>query len=154
LLPASQGRNLIVNPTVASSSSIPSAAIVGVDVAKAMLDVFWHPAALRLRVANSPAGRAGLLRRLKAVDIERVVVESTGGYERDLLNELLDAAVPVAQVNPRIVRDFARSYNLLAKTDRLDAAVLARFGEERKPRTLGPADKIRLMLQELITARR
>src|SRR5208282_6023920 len=154
-LPASQGRNLIVNHAlVVSSSPLPSSTtMVGVDVAKATLDVFWRPA-MRLKVVNSPAGRAGLLRRLQAVDVDRVVVESTGGYERDLLSELLEAAVPVAQVNPRIVRDFARSYNLLAKTDRIDATVLARFGEERKPRTLGPADKIRLMLQELIAARR
>jgi transposase len=127
---------------------------VGIDVCKARLDVFIHPTAKRLGVDNSPRGRAGLVRRLRGLPIDRVVVESTGGYERDLLMDLMGARVAVAQVNPRVVRDFARSYNLLAKTDSIDAEVLARFAQERKPRTLGPVDTIRLMLQELIAARR
>jgi len=154
-LPASQGRNLIVNHAlVVSSSPLPSSTtMVGVDVAKATLDVFWRPA-MRLKVVNSPAGRAGLLRRLQAVDVDRVVVESTGGYERDLLSELLEAAVPVAQVNPRIVRDFARSYNLLAKTDRIDAAVLAAFGQVVQPEPRPLQDEQARALRDLVARRR
>lgn len=127
---------------------------VGVDVSKARLDVFIHPAGEPLGILNTPRGRSPLLRRLKRLAVDRVVVESSGGYERDLLLDLLHAGVAVAHVNPRVVRDFAKSYNLLAKTDSIDAQVLARFGQERKPRTLGPVDTIRLMLQELIATRR
>jgi|HubBroStandDraft_6_1064221.scaffolds.fasta_scaffold271332_1 transposase len=129
-------------------------AFVGIDVSKARLDVSDSPEAKPFSVDNTPRGRSVLLRRLRRIPVERVVVESSGGYERDLLLDLMGAGVAVAQVNPRIVRDFARSYNLLAKTDAIDAALLARFGRERKPRTLGPVDTIRLMLQELIAARR
>jgi transposase len=127
---------------------------VGVDVSKARLDVFIHPAGQPLGILNTPRGRSPLLRRLKRLAVDRVIVESSGGYERDLLMELLQAGIAVAHVNPRVVRDFAKSYNLLAKTDSIDAQVLARFGQERKPRTLGPVDTIRLMLQELIATRR
>jgi transposase len=127
---------------------------IGVDVSKARLDIFVHPVSKRLSVHNTPRGRADLIRRIRRLRIDRVVVESTGGYERDLLVDLLEAGITVAHVNPRVVRDFARSYNLLAKTDSIDAAVLARFAQERKPRTLSPVDTIRLMLQELIATRR
>jgi transposase len=127
---------------------------VGVDVSKARLDVCVHPLGTSFSLQNLPRGRAALIRRLQPLSVDRVVVESSGGYERDLLIDLMEAGVPVAQVNPRQVRDFAKSYNLLAKTDAIDAGLLARFGQERKPRTLGPVDTIRLMLQELIAARR
>jgi transposase len=132
----------------------PVPAFVGIDVSKARLDVSGSPEAKPFSVDNTPRGRAGLLRRLQRVPIDRVVVESSGGYERDLLQDLMDGGLNVAHVNPRVVRDFAKSYNLLAKTDAIDADLLARFGRERKPRTLGPVDTIRLMLQELIAARR
>ena len=138
--------------SVARTSLVP--AFVGIDVSKARLDISGSADAKPFSVDNTPGGRAVLLRRLRRIPVERVVVEASGGYERDLLLDLLGAGVAVAQVNPRIVRDFARSYNLLAKTDAIDAELLARFGRERKPRTLGPVDTIRLMLQELIAARR
>jgi transposase len=137
-----------------NSPASAAAVFVGVDVSKARLDLFIEPTSQRFSVENSPRGRAALLRQLQRLPVDRVVVESTGGYERDLLLDLLQARIPVAHVNPRIVRDFAKSYNLLAKTDALDAALLARFGRERTPRTLGPADTIRFMLQELIATRR
>ena len=129
-------------------------AFVGIDVSKARLDVSDSPETKPFSVDNTPRGRAVLLRRLRRTPVDRVVVESSGGYERDLLLDLMVGGLNVAHVNPRVVRDFAKSYNLLAKTDAIDAGLLARFGRERKPRTLGPVDTIRLMLQELIAARR
>jgi transposase len=139
---------------ISAPTSATDVLFVGVDVSKARLDIFIHPTAQRFSVENTPRGRAALIRQLKRLPVDRLVVESTGGYERDLLLDLLKAKIPVAHVNPRVVRDFAKSYNLLAKTDSLDADLLARFARERKPRTLGPVDTIRLMLQELIAARR
>jgi transposase len=145
-----------ISELISSSAPTPpdERLFVGVDVSKARLDVFIHPLAERFGVNNTPGGRAEVIRRLKRLPIDRVVVESTGGYERDLLAELMAACLSVAHVNPRPVRDFAKSYNLLAKSDAMDASVLALFAQERKPRTLGPVDTIRLMLQELIAARR
>lgn len=145
-----------VSNLIGPSAPLPrdEGVFVGVDVSKARLDIFIHPACKRLGVDNTHRGRAALIRQLKRLPIDRVVVESTGGYERDLLVDLMEARLGVAHVNPRVIRDFARSYNLLAKTDCIDAAVLARFAQERKPRTLGPVDTIRLMLQELIATRR
>ena len=86
--------------------------------------------------------------------VSRVVVESTGGYEHPLLDALLDAAVPTALVNPRCVRDFARGLGQLAKTDRIDALVLARFAQLAEPTPLGSSSKMGRMLKELVTRRR
>ena len=119
---------------------------VGIDVSKASLDVAVHPTKEDWTVSNDPAGLQELLPRLQALQPQIIVLEATGGYETLLVAALLAGGLPVAVVNPRQVRDFAKSIRRLAKTDRIDAHVLARFATavELKVRPLPDAQ-----LQEL-----
>jgi transposase len=105
-------------------------------------------------VPNTPAGRGKLIGRIRGLPLARVVVESSGGYERPLLFEMLEADLPAAHVNPRVVRDYAGSFNQLAKSDPVDAKVLSCFGRERQPRLFTAGDKLRHMLQDLNRCRR
>lgn len=101
---------------------------VGIDVSKATLDVAVHGQACPTRsFANTPVGHAKLGCWLVALAPTQIVLEATGGYEQAALDALYEAGLPVARVNPRQARDFARAIGQLAKTDRLDAAVLAQF---------------------------
>ena len=111
---------------------------IGIDVAKESLDVAYaSPGGIeRHLVENSRCGHSSLIERLPAQGEARVVVEATGGYERALVTALIEAGYRVAVVNPRQVRDFAKALGILAKTDRIDALVLARFGEQVRPRLL------------------
>jgi transposase len=106
---------------------------VGIDVAKDSFAVASEPADLKLSLPNDPTGRRRLLDRLQAQPVALIVLEATGGYERDLVAELLHAGLPVVVANPRQVRDFARGMGYLAKTDPIDAGVLARFGQVVQP---------------------
>ena len=106
---------------------------VGIDVSKAWLDVAGRPDPAPSRVANDPAGIAALVADLRALAPELVVLEATGGLELPVVAALQVAGLPVAVVNPRQVRDFARATGQLAKTDRLDAALPARFAEAIRP---------------------
>lgn len=119
---------------------------IGIDVSKASLDVAVHPTKEDWTVSNDPAGLQELLPRLQALQPQIIVLEATGGYETLLVAALLAGGLPVAVVNPRQVRDFAKSIGRLAKTDRIDAHVLARFATavELKVRPLPDAQ-----LQEL-----
>ncbi|MDP4157950.1 MAG: IS110 family transposase [Bacillota bacterium] len=98
---------------------------VGIDVGKAALDVAVDGVSGVLRFANSPSGIGKLLRHLRALDDARIVVEATGGYEEALLEACCDAGLWAARVNPRQARDFARATGELAKTDAIDARLLA-----------------------------
>jgi transposase len=111
---------------------------VGIDVAKFDLQV----AALKqsLRFPNTPAGHRQLIAWLRTLGGVHVVLEATGGYENKLLAALQAAAIPVSRVNPRQVRDFAKASGRLAKTDKIDAAVLADFGAALPPRATLPPD--------------
>lgn len=102
---------------------------VGIDVSKEWVDVAVRPAGDAWRVDRDQDGVDGLVLRLRELAPRLVVMEASGGYEVPLVAALSAASVPVAVVNPRHVRDFARSQGILAKTDRLDAAVIAHFGE-------------------------
>jgi len=102
---------------------------VGIDVSKAWLDVGTWPAGESLRVAYDAAGVADLVQRLSARHPRAVVLEASGGLEALAASELQAAGLMVAVVNPRQVREFARSLGRLAKTDRLDALVLAQFAQ-------------------------
>ncbi len=106
---------------------------IGIDVAKTHLDVAVRPTAEQWRVANDGEGVEAIVSRLRAVAPTLIVLEATGGYGRALIAALAAAGLPVAVVNPRQVRDFARSTGKLAKTDSLDAQALARFGEAVRP---------------------
>ena len=107
--------------------------VVGIDISKTQLDVAIRPAGESIRVPYDATGLTALLARLSQVRPTRIVVEATGGLERPLLRALVDAALPVIAVNPRQVRDFAKATGRLAKTDELDAQVLAHFAEAIQP---------------------
>jgi len=106
---------------------------VGIDVAKAQLDIAVRPSAEQWVAANDEEGVAALVARLRAVHPTLVVLEATGGRELPVAAALAAAGLAVAVVNPRQVRDFARAVGQLAKTDALDAQLLARFGEVVRP---------------------
>jgi transposase len=107
---------------------------VGIDVAKARLDVAEGPEASPWQVANDEAGISRVVDSLQALAPALVVLEATGGWELPLVAALAAAGLPVAVVNPRQVRDFARATGRLAKTDRIDAKVLAHFAQAVQPR--------------------
>ena len=109
---------------------------VGIDVAKAHLDVHLRPQGESFRVGNDPDGIAALVGRLTAWAPAGIVLEATGGYEALLVGALAAAGLTPALVNPRQARDFARATGRLAKTDAIDAAALAHFAE-----AIGPVPK-------------
>ena len=102
---------------------------IGIDVSKAWVDVAVRPTGEAWRVNQDQEGGEALVLRLQAMSPQCIVMEATGGYEAPIVAALGAAGLPVAVVNPRQVRDFARSQGKLAKTDRLDAAVIAHFGQ-------------------------
>ena len=107
---------------------------VGIDVSKAKLDVAVGPQEQIWQADNTVAGITSLVKRLGKLDPTLIVVEATGGYEAKLVEALCAAGLPVARVNPSRVRKFALGMNWLAKTDRIDARLLVRFGEKANPR--------------------
>lgn len=107
---------------------------VGIDVSKAKLDVSVGPQEQIWQADNTVAGITSLVRRLGKLTPSLIVVEATGGYEAQLVGALCAASLPVARVNPGRVRKFAQGMNWLAKTDRIDARLLVRFGEKANPR--------------------
>jgi transposase len=123
---------------------------VGVDVAKHRLDIHLRPAGESLAVANDEAGVAGLAERLAALQPALVVLEATGGLQA----RLAAVGLPVAVVNPRQVRDFARATGRLAKTDRLDAEAIARFAEAVRPEPRPLDDAAARALEALVARRR
>jgi len=125
---------------------------VGIDVAKAQLDVALGPNGERFAVANDERGISALLKRLEPADL--VIIEATGGLEVLVASALATAGIGVAVVNPRQVRDFARATGQLAKTDALDAQVLVRFGEAVKPQVRVLPDAQAQVLEALVNRRR
>jgi transposase len=113
--------------------------IIGVDVSQDHLDVYVRPAGRRRRFANTPAGIADLLAWVRPHAADRIVFESTGPYQKAAVGALLAEGLPAVVVNARQVRDFAKAMNYLAKTDTLDAAVIAHFGEVA-PTTVRPLE--------------
>ena len=133
---------------------VTSHAFVGIDVAKHSLDVYLASDDRCFTVKNSTAGFRELLDELPAAGSCFIVIEATGGYQSRVVGALVAAGHRVAVVNPRQVRDFARSLGILAKTDRLDARVIARFGEHARPRTVEVGSEKQAELRELVTRRR
>jgi transposase len=128
---------------------------LGIDVSKDTLEVAWASGLPpQERVTNDAAGIACLVEKLARQEIERIVLEATGGYEKPLVGALLEARLPVVIINPRQARDFARATGHLAKTDRIDAQVLARFAEQVRPPLRPLADAQALQLQEILARRR
>ena len=127
---------------------------VGIDISKARLDVALRPAGSPFTVPYDDAGIAMVVERLSALSPVGIVVEATGGLEVLLSGALATAGLPVAVVNPRQVRDFARATGRLAKTDRLDAQILAQFAEAVRPACRPLPDASTQQLAALLTRRR
>jgi transposase len=139
---------------------MPSQIFVGIDVAKAQLDMALRPTGERWALTNDDAGIAVLVPRLQAIAPQLIVLEATGSYQRAVVAALAAAGLPVAVVNPRHARDFAKATGQLAKTDALDARALAHFAEAVRPmpRPLPDtqADELRAWLarrRQLVTMR-
>lgn len=140
---------------VANGTLRPNA---GVDVSKQHLDACWDN--VNQRLANDAAGCDELIARLRAANVDLVVLEASGGYERALVCALQAAGIAVARVNPRQARDFAKSLGVLAKTDRLDARVLRDFADliarhkDRAKYITAVVEQARAELAALMTRRR
>ena len=131
-----------------------SPVFVGVDVAKDKLDLARSDSGELLTVANDDRGIRQIVELLTAIAPRRIVVESTGGLERPLLEALLDSGLPVALVNPSRVRYFAIGCGILAKTDPIDAGVLMKFAQLAEPRLAQKRSANQSELDALITCRR
>lgn len=127
---------------------------VGIDVAKDSFDVASDPVGLKLSLPNDPTGRQKLLDTLQTHAVALIVMEATGGYERRLAAELIQAGHNVVVANPRQVRDFARGMGQRAKTDAIDADVLAKFGRIVQPKPRPQRSETTEVLSELVTRRR
>ena len=131
-----------------------SQSVVGIDVSKVRLDVAFRPSGKRLMVSNSSRGISRLVNLLKRAVPECVLLEATGGYELKLLERLLAEALPAVVVNARQVREFARATGRLAKTDAIDADVLAHYAEAIKPAQRVMPDPQTRELKALLARRR
>ena len=127
---------------------------VGIDVAKANLDTEVRATGERWSVANQEEGVSQLVSRMVELSPALIVLEATGGLELLAVSALAAAGLPVVVVNPRQVRDFAKAVGRLAKTDRIDAGILAHFGEAVKPEPRPLADAETQALKDLLARRR
>jgi transposase len=127
---------------------------VGIDVAKDRLDVHLRPSGEAFAVARDGEGLVQLVERLQTLAPRLVVMEATGGYETIVASAVAAAQLPLAVVNPRQIRDFARATGKLAKTDRIDAAAIAHFAEAVRPPIRPIADAEAQALGELVARRR
>lgn len=127
---------------------------LGLDVAKATVVLASEPAGLRGDYPTDAAGLAALVAQCQAQPVTQIVLEATGGYEAPIVAALATAGLPVVVVNPRQVRAFAKALGLLAKTDRLDAQVLARFGAQVRPPVRPLPDAATRALQAVLLRRR
>ena len=127
---------------------------IGIDISKAELDVAVRPGGVRWQAHHDAAGIDALVERCVALAPQRIVVEATGGFEIGVAAALAAQHLPVVVVNPRQVRDFARATGQLAKTDRLDAAILAHFGEAIQPDVRPLPDATARALSLLVARRR
>ena len=127
---------------------------VGIDVSKDRLDVHIHPAGESFGLARDGDGLERLVARLKELDLAVIAIEATGGYEGTAVAALGVAGLPVVVVNPKQVHNYAKALGLNAKTDTIDAAVIARFAEAAKPAIRPMRDEETLLLSELLARRR
>ncbi len=144
--PHLQGRENTVKNTVEHS-------FVGIDVSKDNLDVHVHPSGESFSCRNKPEAFKSLAKCLTKFKPVAIVFEATGGYEVTAAYYLCEAGFPVSIVNPRNTRNFARSMGLLAKTDRIDAEVIARFAKAIRPKLRKLPEKEEQLLKELVARR-
>lgn len=133
-------------------STIPQT--LGCDISKESLDVHAHPDGVKARFANDKRGFAALIKWLGGCVVARIVYEPTGAYHRAFERRFLEAGFTLAKVNPRQARRFAEAIGTGAKTDAVDAAMLARFGAMIEPRTLPASSQTLGEMKDLIVARR
>lgn len=127
---------------------------IGIDVSKDQLDISIRPSGERMQFANADESIDALIQRLQPLSPTLIVLEATGRYHRLLLGRLLAAGLPAIAINPRQARDFARALGQLAKTDAIDASVLAEFAEKIRPELRVIADDATQELEALCTRRR
>ncbi|MGB8699315.1 MAG: IS110 family transposase [Thermosynechococcaceae cyanobacterium] len=126
---------------------------IGIDVSQDHLDIALHPGAITFRVTNDPVGQAELLETLSNYEIEGIVLEATGGLERTVMSTLENGGYQSRRVNPVKIRHFAKAAGKLAKTDRIDAAMIAHFGASLKPEVTPLPDPQTRELHALVTRR-
>ena len=127
---------------------------VGIDISKATLDVYLRPLGKAMKVANTKEDISKLVETLKSYTVNLIVLEATGGLETELVIQLQAADLPVALINPRQGRDFAKATGKLAKTDAIDAQILAHCGEAMQPHILAVEREESRLLGHLISRRR
>ena len=127
--------------------------VVGIDISKDRLDIAVHPTGEHWSHDTDPDAMVELIGRIQSTNPDRVVMEATGGLEAPLAAALMDAQLPVAVVNPRQVRDFARATGTLAKTDRIDAEIIAAFGAKVRVHLRAPDDRELAPIRERIVRR-
>src|SRR5688572_1249389 len=125
---------------------------VGLDISKARLDV--HTSGKHREEKNTPEGHVALIKHLRSLQHPRVICEATGGYETAIVTALLAAGIEVCVVQPARVRHFADAKGWLAKNDRIDARLLALFGENIRPRLEVPASPESVQLRQMLDYRR
>lgn len=136
------------------TTSTPPPLFVGIDISKARLDIATRPTNAGWQVDNNEEGIASLVDKLKQLEPALIILEATGGYETAVTAALASGGLPVAVVNPRQVRDFAKSLGQLAKTDKIDAALLAHFADAVRPELRLLPDEQTQELQGLLVRRR
>ena len=141
-------------------NTIPKASIgnnerhAGIDVGKSMLDVYIYETDLHWQAENTSEGIKALVRRLKRYKLTRVLVEATGGYERAIAEACSDADLPILVITPLRIRQFAKAEGILAKTDKIDARLIALFGVKMQPEVRAlPSRKTRLF-KDLVSRKR
>lgn len=132
---------------------IPTKPWIGIDVSKAQLDVYVHPTAQRYCFKQTNKALVTLGQSIQSLNPALVVMEASGGFESTVAGLLAALGLPVVVVNPRQVRDFARATGTLAKTDLIDAQILARFGEAVKPQVRPLPDDCTQKLSALVSRR-
>lgn len=128
--------------------------IAGIDVSKDHLDLALDSDVPIQRFDAEESGRDRLIQTLKSARVDRVILEATGGYERLIMTELVEAGFEVVRVNPRQIRSFARATGCLAKTDSIDAAMILRYGHAIRPSLRPVPDADLIALRELLARRR
>src|SRR5690606_15642722 len=123
-------------------------------VGKSQLDVAWHETGEHLVIENTPQAIRVLIRRLAKEGVQRIVLEATGRYERALLLAAVEAGLPIVVVNPLMVRRYAGAIGRLAKTDKLDAGLIAEFAAIIKPDVRMATNAKTLQIKDLLLRRR
>jgi len=150
--PNSRLGRCLASPHPQGRDNLMDSIVIGIDVSKDQLDVATPDGARQW--PNAPDGHRQLVEQLAQWQLEAIVLEATGGYERAVVAELAAAGLPVVVVNPRQVRDFARATGKLAKTDAIDAKILAQFGQAVRPEQRPLPSEKQLELQQQLARRR